>query len=269
MSFITSPGVIVPPLTAGGVAYGTGSQAKVTSAGTTGQVLKSAGAGVPTWATSTAGIPVTVPEGGTSLTTLTANNVILGNGTSAPLFVAPSTSGNVLTSNGTTWASVAIPLSGFTLGAPVTLTSGTFVDFTGIPAGVKIINIMFLGVSSNTSSRWIIQIGDATSIKTTGYVATSARIFTVVTTQADTTGFIFAGPDTSAANTLNGNVVLSLENSATNNWVSTGLINSVSAADVFASSGAKTLTQQLTRLRITTLGGDTFDAGEINISYSP
>ena len=55
MSFITSPGVIVPPLTAGGVAYGTGSQAKVNSAGTAGQVLTSAGAGVPTWATASGG----------------------------------------------------------------------------------------------------------------------------------------------------------------------------------------------------------------------
>lgn len=54
MSFITSPGVIVPPLTAGGVAYGTGSQAKVTSAGTAGQVLTSAGAGVPVFATPSA-----------------------------------------------------------------------------------------------------------------------------------------------------------------------------------------------------------------------
>ena len=51
MSFITSPGVIVPPLTAGGVAYGTGGQAKVNSAGTAGQFLQSAGAGVPVWAT--------------------------------------------------------------------------------------------------------------------------------------------------------------------------------------------------------------------------
>jgi hypothetical protein len=48
-----------------------------------------------------------VARGGTGATTLTANNVILGNGTSAPLFVAPSTSGNVLTSNGTTWQSTA------------------------------------------------------------------------------------------------------------------------------------------------------------------
>ncbi len=53
------------------------------------------------------GNTVTVPFGGTGLTTLTANNVILGNGTSTPNFVAPSTSGNVLTSNGTTWVSAA------------------------------------------------------------------------------------------------------------------------------------------------------------------
>jgi hypothetical protein len=43
---------------------------------------------------------------------LTANNVILGNGTSTPSFVAPSTSGNVLTSNGTTWQSTAPAASG-------------------------------------------------------------------------------------------------------------------------------------------------------------
>ena len=43
MSFITSPGVIVPPRTAGGVAYGTGSQAKMNNAGTAGTFLQSAG----------------------------------------------------------------------------------------------------------------------------------------------------------------------------------------------------------------------------------
>jgi hypothetical protein len=52
-----------------------------------------------------------VANGGTGATTLTANNVVLGNGTSAPLFVAPSTSGNVLTSDGTTWTSGAPPSS--------------------------------------------------------------------------------------------------------------------------------------------------------------
>lgn len=50
---------------------------------------------------------VTVTQGGTGLSTLTANNVILGNGANSPNFVAPSTSGNVLTSDGTTWNSSA------------------------------------------------------------------------------------------------------------------------------------------------------------------
>ena len=53
-----------------------------------------------------------VDQGGTGLTTLTANNVILGNGTSTPSFVAPSTNGNVLTSNGTTWVSSTPAASG-------------------------------------------------------------------------------------------------------------------------------------------------------------
>ena len=53
-----------------------------------------------------------VTSGGTGLATLTANNVMLGNGTSTPGFVAPSTSGNVLMSNGTTWASTAPAATG-------------------------------------------------------------------------------------------------------------------------------------------------------------
>jgi hypothetical protein len=53
-----------------------------------------------------------VDQGGTGLTTLTANNVILGNGTSTPGFVAPGTNGNVLVSNGTTWTSAAPAASG-------------------------------------------------------------------------------------------------------------------------------------------------------------
>jgi len=50
---------------------------------------------------------VPVSKGGTGATTLTANNVVVGNGTSAVNFVAPGSSGNVLTSNGTTWTSAA------------------------------------------------------------------------------------------------------------------------------------------------------------------
>jgi hypothetical protein len=62
-----------------------------------------------------------VDQGGTGLTTLTANNVILGNGTSTPSFVAPGTNGNVLTSNGTTWASTTPAATGATRGQAVAM----------------------------------------------------------------------------------------------------------------------------------------------------
>jgi hypothetical protein len=64
-----------------------------------------------------------VADGGTGASTLTANNVLLGNGTSAVQFVAPSTSGNVLTSNGTTWTS-ATPAAGGTV-----IPAGTVILF--------------------------------------------------------------------------------------------------------------------------------------------
>ena len=50
-----------------------------------------------------------VADGGTGSSSLTLNSVLIGNGTSALLAVAPSTTGNVLTSNGTTWTSAANP----------------------------------------------------------------------------------------------------------------------------------------------------------------
>ena len=60
-----------------------------------------------------------VSAGGTGLGTLTANNVILGNGTSAVQFVAPGASGNTLISNGTTWTS-AVPSPEFSSGTRMT-----------------------------------------------------------------------------------------------------------------------------------------------------
>lgn len=79
-----------------------------------------------------------VADGGTGSSSLTANAVLLGNGTSAIQTVAPGTSGNVLTSNGTTWTSTA----------PATLVSGqgsvsnggTFSIVTG-SSGVALVTV--------------------------------------------------------------------------------------------------------------------------------
>ena len=72
-----------------------------------------------------------VANGGTGAATLTANNVILGNGTSAVQFVAPGANGNVLTSNGTTWVSSAAGASGTV--TSVAMTVPAFLSVSGSP----------------------------------------------------------------------------------------------------------------------------------------
>lgn len=62
---------------------------------------------ITTSGTFTLGGTLGVANGGTGATSLAANSVLLGNGTSVLQTVAPSTSGNLLTSNGTSWVSSA------------------------------------------------------------------------------------------------------------------------------------------------------------------
>ena len=80
----------------------------------------------------TLGSALPVGSGGTGLTTLTANAVLLGNGTASPTFVVPGAVGNVLTSDGTTWVSGSLAslgvtfFSGGTTGlTPATATQGS------------------------------------------------------------------------------------------------------------------------------------------------
>lgn len=104
-----------------------------------------------------------VANGGTGATTLTANNVLLGNGTSAPLFVAPGTTGNVLTSNGTTWAS-STPAAGFSAAADNTFTgTQTF---------------------SGTSAKLAIVLNDAAEVATVSATAATGTINYDITTQS-------------------------------------------------------------------------------------
>jgi hypothetical protein len=80
-----------------------------------------------TFANLTTNVTGTLPvgNGGTGATSLTANNVLLGNGTSALQVVAPGTTGNVLTSNGTTWQSTTPPSGIGYPGAGVAVSTGT------------------------------------------------------------------------------------------------------------------------------------------------
>lgn len=84
------------------------------------------------------GVTGTLPiaNGGTGAATFTANNVLLGNGTSAFQVIAPSTAGNVLTSTGSTWQS-STPAAGVSLSADNTWT-GTQ-TFTGTSSKLAVV----------------------------------------------------------------------------------------------------------------------------------
>ena len=65
--------------------------------------------------------PVDVSEGGTGRANLTLGSVMVGNNTGAVTMVAPGTSGNVLTSNGTHWISQTPAASGITTGKAIAM----------------------------------------------------------------------------------------------------------------------------------------------------
>lgn len=106
------------------VASGTVSAGILTTAnGGTGQNLSAASGAISVSAGTVSAGTLSVGNGGTGATSLTANNVLLGNGTSAIQVVAPGTSGNVLTSNGTTWQSTT-PSGGTAVGAVYKTNAG-------------------------------------------------------------------------------------------------------------------------------------------------
>ncbi len=166
------------------------------------------------------------------------------------------------------WAAIA---AGFTLGTPVDSTSGTSIDFTGIPAGVKQIVISFVSVSTNGSSTYLFQIGDSGGIENTDYLSMAVAFASGGSAQLEdrTIGYENRVNVTSGSATIaSGSITLTLENAGTFSWVATGMLFNTSAKQCSFNAGSKSLSAVLDRVRITTISGtDTFDGGSINIAY--
>lgn len=121
-------------------------------------------------------VAIGVASGGTGSSSLTANNVLLGNGTSALQAVAPGTSGNVLTSNGTTWTSTAPVTGSMTLLGTLTTTSGTTQSLTGIASGYQQFYIELDGVTGSSNSTLNVALGSgSTSYGTAGVASATAN----------------------------------------------------------------------------------------------
>jgi hypothetical protein len=227
-----------------------------------------------------------------------ANTIVAGNSTNNGLAVTSDNTGalNILTGSGAGTAAISIDSSqNVTMAANLAVTgnvtvtgtlsatngvtgslksataqastSGTSIDFTGIPTGVKRITIMPTGFSTSGTSNLIVQLGTGSTTYTTtgylggcGYVAASTAAATAMST-----GFMFMNlVDGTAANS--GVLTLSLVTGTT--WAFSGLFARQASTVVCSSAGSIPLAAALTAVRITTVNGtDTFDAGSINIIY--
>ena len=199
------------------------------------------------------------------------------NGITTPLDVEiqGSTSGSITIavpavagSNTQTLVATTGTLAPVISGTAVASTSGTSIDFTGIPSWVKRITIMFNGVSLSGAAVPIVQLGDSGGIENSGYLSQGgyAGAINVCGGAAYTTGFgIVSGI---ASNLIYGHMIITLVGS--NLWISShaGGMNAAGIIYSIHGGGSKTLSDTLDRVRITSTNGtDTFDAGSINILY--
>lgn len=153
-----------------------------------------------------------------------------------------------------------------TQGTAVATTSGTSIDFTGIPSWVKRITVMMSNISSSGTSSFLIQIGSG-SVQTTGYNSAAGSSINAATPSvaSSSAGFIMLNDTAADARTY----VMTISLLGSNTYVASLTAGGLTNRTVFgAGGGSVTLSGTLDRLRLTTVNGtDTFDAGSANILY--
>lgn len=164
-------------LTASALVLGGGAGATPTpmaSLGTTTTLLHGNAAGAPTFGAVSLTADVTgtlgVANGGTGAATLTSASLLVGAGTSAVTFIAPGSSGNVLTSNGSTWSSAAAtspaPSLNGSQASPQSVTAGSGISLSSITYS----NVAF--VVSNSGSVTVTATPSITACTAAGQMLT-------------------------------------------------------------------------------------------------
>jgi hypothetical protein len=179
------------------------------------------------------------------------------------------TSGQVLTSGGAsaapTWATVS---AGFTLATPVS-ASGSSVTFSGIPAGVKQVNVMFNSVLTSSNATIFMKLGTSGGLGASGYKMVRTR-FTNGSTASnqDRTTFIEITGDVASTPTVSGLIIFTLQDATNNYWTFAGNLSHSENAWSWFISGSSNLISglALTQLQIYPAAG-TFSSGTLNISY--
>lgn len=192
-----------------------------------------------------------VGSGGTGLTSLTANSLLVGNGSSAINLIAPGTAGNILTSNGTSWTSsvpVATGVTTFSAGTtgltPSTGTSGA-ITLAGTLASTN----GGTGLTSFTSDGAV--YATSTSALTTGTLPVASG-GTGVTTSTGTGNVVLSTSPTLVTPALgsptSGNFSLGTFTWPTFNQNTTGNAATATTSGSIANSGGWNVTPSGTKL---------------------
>lgn len=146
----------------------------------------------------------------------------------------------------------------------IATTSGSSVTWSGIPAWVTKITILFNEVSTNSTDYLIVTIGDAGGLETFGYTQAGGVIVNAGNgaVTANTNGFaIYQG---NAAQLWSGRMVI--ENLDGNTWAESHAGKS-STSRAGAGGGVKTLSDVLTQVSFYGHLGGTFDNGSVALIY--
>ena len=127
------------------------------------------------------------------------------------------------------------------------------------------ITLMLDGMSTNGTTDYLLQLGDSGGIETSGYAAVATNTHDG-TTPSGTAGFTLS-VDVAAATLSHGFVTIKLLDASTFTWVAAGNIHQTGQA-LTSVAGSKSLSAELTQIRLTSVNPNTFDAGKINIHYS-
>lgn len=159
---------------------------------------------------------------------------------------------------------------GYTQGTKVSPTSGTTVDFTGIPNDVKVIHVLFNELDMSAAGWNIVQLGDSGGFETTGYTSAVGYPGTgnayYANPAADDNGckFFYNG-DTKHS----GFVTIMKMSSDQTQWVMWSRCHAAESNSYSSYSAVeKTLSAALTQIRITNASSRTFVSGDINILYT-
>lgn len=144
--------------------------------------------------------------------------------------------------------------------------SGTSFDFTGLPAGIRRITMVFDAVSLSGTDNLLVQIGDSGGVSATGYVSASAR---VTGTNAGDVVAVAEGFNISPAiATAQLSGTLTITRITGNVWVSSHSLGSgTGSTRACHGGGTKTLSGELDRVRLTASGANTFDNGQVNVYF--